>query len=270
MLITKFIKYFPSEVRESLIHIGAHTGSEAKLYEENGIKTVLWAEADPDIFQSLKQYLSQFHSTKHIAINALVTASSNENRKFYRYSNEGASNSLYLPTSIFHDIFCEVEDTGECLDLTSISLDDLAKDNDIEPKALVIDVQGAELEVLSGGKQLLLTTQIIDLEVSRQKIYEGGALFYEIDAFLRSLGFIRLTYAPWHGDVVYIKPKQIPLPQYLLIRLIAVKYNSMEYLYKLWRLCVDLIMRPAYTFRKLKIRFGSDSKNGTPPSLRKE
>jgi FkbM family methyltransferase len=267
MLITRFIKLFPAEVRENLIHVGAHAGYEAKTYEENGFKTVLWIEADPDIFHTLKQYLAQFQVAKHIVVNALVASSSDQKRKFYRYSNEGASSSLYLPTPIFRDIFCEVEETGESLDLTSISLDDLATQNNIQPTALVIDVQGAELEVLSGATQALLSTQIIDIEVSKQEIYEGGALFSEIDAFLNKLGFLRLTYAPWHGDVIYIKPQGIPFLRYFLIRLIAAQYNSMEYLYKLLRLCIESITRPAYTFRKLRIRFGSLPKNETiPPS----
>jgi FkbM family methyltransferase len=263
MLITKFVKLFPAQVRESLIHVGAHAGYEAKTYEDTGFKKILWIEADPDIFETLQQYLAQFQTARHQAVNALVTASSNQKRKFYRYSNEGASNSLYLPTSIFRDIFCEVAETGESLTLPTISLDDLATQQDIQPTALVIDVQGAELEVLSGGKETLQATCIIDIEVSKQEIYEGGALFYDIEEFLKTLGFVRLTYAPWHGDVVYIKPQGISPLRYFFIKLMATHYNGTEYLYKIIRLCIESITRPAYTFRKLRIRFGSLSKNET-------
>jgi FkbM family methyltransferase len=261
MLITKFIKYFPEEIRESLIHVGAHTGNEAKTYEEHGFKKVVWIEADPDIFKVLQQALTQFTVTQNIAINALITASSDEKRKFYRYSNEGASSSLYLPTPIFRDIFCEVEETGECLDLTSISLDDLVNQLEVEPKALVIDVQGAELEVLSGGSKALRTTQIIDIEVSKQEIYEGGALFQDLEIQLKSLGFLRLTFAPWHGDVIYIKSQGMPFLQLFLIQLVAAQYNLEEYLKKLYRFGIESITRPDYIFRKLKIRFGTLLKN---------
>jgi FkbM family methyltransferase len=261
MLITKFIKYFPTQVKDSLVHIGAHAGYEAKIYEENGFKQILWIEADPDVFKDLQQYLSQFNTAQHKAVNALITASSNEQRKFYRYSNEGASSSLYLPTSIFRDVFREVEETGECLDLTSISLDDLVTQLDIRPNALVIDVQGAELEVLSGGSKALQSTQIIDIEVSKQEIYEGGALFHDLENLLKSLGFLRLTFAPWHGDVVYIKPHGIPFLKYFLLRSVAAQYNCLEYVKKLFRLCIESVTRPAYTFRKLQIRFSSSSKN---------
>jgi FkbM family methyltransferase len=257
MLITKFIKYFPEQVKENLIHIGAHTGNEAKTYEEKGFKKVIWVEADPDIFKTLQQRLTQFKITQNIAINALITASSDEKRKFYRYSNEGASSSLYLPTPIFRDIFCEVEETGESLDLTSISLDDLVAQYSVEPTALVIDVQGAELEVLSGGSKALRTTQIIDIEVSKQEIYEGGALFQDLEPLLKSLGFLRLTFAPWHGDVVYIKAQGMPFSQYFVIRMVAAQYNLEEYLKKLYRFTIESIMRPGYIFRKLQIRFGS-------------
>jgi FkbM family methyltransferase len=256
MLITKFIKRFPPEVLESLIHVGAHAGLEAKTYEENGFKSVLWIEADPDIFQTLQPYLAQFQAARHIAVNALVTATSREKRNFYRYSNEGASSSLYLPTPIFRDIFQEVEETGECLELSTTSLDDLAAQYQIQPTALVIDVQGAELEVLKGAQQTLVTTQIIDIEISKQAIYAGGALFHDIDGCLQKAGFLRLTYAPWHGDVIYIKPQALPVWRYVLIRLLALQYNSSEYAYKVLRLLVESITRPKYTFKKLWIRFG--------------
>jgi FkbM family methyltransferase len=266
MLITKFIKYFPTQVKDNLVHIGAHTGYEAKTYEENGFKEVLWIEADPDVFKDLQQHLSQFNISRHKAVNALITASSDEKRKFYRYSNEGASNSLYLPTSIFRDIFCEVEETGECLDLTSISLDDLVDQLEIKPNALVIDVQGAELEVLSGGSNALQSTQIIDIEVSKQEIYAGGALFNDLENLLKSLGFLRLTFAPWHGDVIYIKSQGMPFPRYFLLRFIAAQYNFQEYVKKIFRLSIESITRPAYTFRKLQIRFGSSSKSNSASS----
>lgn len=260
MLISKFINLFPSQVRESLIHVGAHYGYEAESYEAHGFKTVLWVEADPGIFPTLQQHLSQFNQTQHIAVNALVTASSNQAVKFYRFSNEGASSSIYLPTQNFNDIFCEVEYTGESLELDSISLDNLATQNKISPSALVIDVQGAEMEVLLGGKQVLQSTQIIDLEVSKQDFYAGGALFHEIDTFLKETGFLRLTFAPWHGDVVYFRPEGIPIFQYFLIRLVAAQYNLGEYFAKLRRLLTDSITRPGYIARKFRIRFGSSPK----------
>jgi FkbM family methyltransferase len=259
MLITKFITLFPPAVLEHLIHVGAHAGLEAKNYEESGFKSILWIEADPDIFEKLQPYLAQFQNARHVAVNALITATSNQKRNFYRYSNEGASSSLYLPTSIFRDIFQEVEETGESLELTSTSLDDLAVQSQIQPTALVIDVQGAELEVLKGGTQTLSTAQIIDIEISKQSIYAGGALFSEIDACLQKAGFVRLTYAPWHGDVIYIKPQALSFWRYCFVRLLALQYNSKEYAYKLFRLLTESITRPQYTFKKLWIRFGSVS-----------
>jgi FkbM family methyltransferase len=260
MLISKFIRFFPPEVRESLIHVGAHYGYEAKSYEEHGFKSVLWVEGDPGIFPLLQQHLSQFNKTQHTAINALVTASSNQSRKFYRFSNEGASSSIYLPTQTFNDIFCEVEYTGESLDLESISLDDLVTQNNIRPSALVVDVQGAELEVLSGGKQALQSTRIIDIEVSKQEFYDGGTLFNDLDTFIRELGFVRLTFVPWHGDVIYFKPQGISAVQYFMLRLVAIQYNFGEYFAKLHRLVTDSITRPSYIIRKFRIRFGSSSK----------
>jgi len=52
-----------------------------------------------------------------------------------------------------------------------------------------IDTQGSELEILKGGESLLETVRCIDIEVEFNPIYQGQCLFFEVDAYLRSMDF---------------------------------------------------------------------------------
>lgn len=54
---------------------------------------------------------------------------------------------------------------------------------------LKIDVQGAELKVLQGGRDALRRTRLIWTEVSFRQCYEGSAVFQEVHDYLVSQGF---------------------------------------------------------------------------------
>jgi FkbM family methyltransferase len=55
---------------------------------------------------------------------------------------------------------------------------------------LQIDVQGADLDVLIGGEEILKTVMGVQIEVEFAPIYEGQPLFGDIDSFMRQHGFI--------------------------------------------------------------------------------
>lgn len=79
----------------------------------------------------------------------------------------------------------EVEGTER---VEAISLDELSRKEKISNIDFIkIDVQGAELDVLKGGKKLL-NEQIlgIELEVEFQKLYKDQPLFADIDVFIRN------------------------------------------------------------------------------------
>lgn len=58
------------------------------------------------------------------------------------------------------------------------------------PVALKLDTQGSELDILRGAQQALATVWMIDIEVEFNPLYQGQPLFWEVDAFLRSHGFV--------------------------------------------------------------------------------
>ncbi len=55
---------------------------------------------------------------------------------------------------------------------------------------LLVDVQGAELDVLSGATETLRGTAVVEVEVEFVPLYKSQPLFSEIDVFLRERGFL--------------------------------------------------------------------------------
>lgn len=205
MILTRFEKQLPAEAKRSVLHIGAHVGGEADRYEQAGFGEVSWVEADPDLFAKLSQQIGTGRSISHRAFQALITRRSGGTRTLYRFSNNGGSNSIFRSNELFRVNMGDVRETGDNIDLPEISMDDLAREQGIQPTAMVIDVQGAELEVLLGGLKTLESVWVLEVEVSQTPIYEGGAAFNDVDSHLKDAGFLRITRVPWHGDVVYIK-----------------------------------------------------------------
>jgi Methyltransferase FkbM domain len=77
------------------------------------------------------------------------------------------------------------------------------------PDLLWMDLQGAELMALKGGRTALQTTRIVHTEVAFRPTYQHQVLFWELDKHLRS----RFTRA-------YIEMGRWPylLPLYRLLR----------------------------------------------------
>jgi len=71
---------------------------------------------------------------------------------------------------------------------------------------LKMDTQGTEMEVLEGAEGKLSNhgISIIRSEVSFVQIYEGGASFSDVDAYLRSRGFLFVD-CLFYPDVIYEK-----------------------------------------------------------------
>lgn len=198
-----------------IVHVGAHWAEDAAFYERCGAETVLWIEADPETFQQLQQVLADRPSpTRHLAECALVSASEGEALTFHRFKGDGSSSSVHTATDTLRERFPEAGESGEVLHMTSRSLPEILARHDIDVSRarrpmLVVDVQGHELPVLQGLGEGLRAFAQCKCEVSRIPIYEGGAMFEDIDAHMRDKGFRlashRYVQVPRHGDVLYIR-----------------------------------------------------------------
>lgn len=57
-----------------------------------------------------------------------------------------------------------------------------------KPQMIKVDVQGAELKVLSGGEDVLAAAQVVVLEVALLEQYVGGPLFADVIAYMAQRG----------------------------------------------------------------------------------
>jgi FkbM family methyltransferase len=209
-LVRYLAKRLRSLAGRTVLHVGAHYGEEAALYERWGADQVIWIEADPAVAAGLRTHLSNHvrppHNwlarragatqTRHTVIESLVGDEDGRATDFYIFSNAGASNSIFRKSEAFaeHDA---VTETGEVKRLHMRTLDRLLPENGIalsDVDILVLDVQGAELLCLNGAAELLKSVQIIESEVSKRSFYKDGVLLPELDTHLRGAGFTRRTW----------------------------------------------------------------------------
>jgi len=98
------------------------------------------------------------------------------------------------PDLVGSSLYREDEDSdvnGVPRTVQAIELDSLLGAGRIKPPFLLkIDVQGVELDVLSGSEKILRGTEYLILEVSFFKFFEGGPRFHEVVSFMNSKGFV--------------------------------------------------------------------------------
>ncbi|MBF0180721.1 MAG: FkbM family methyltransferase [Magnetococcales bacterium] len=81
-----------------------------------------------------------------------------------------------------------------------------------------IDVQGAELMVFNGARQVLASTSLIQTEVNFLPLYQNQPLFADVDRHLRNFGFQFHTFAGLSSRAY--KPLQLPNPNHGLHQVI--------------------------------------------------
>ena len=77
-------------------------------------------------------------------------------------------------------------------EVSTKALNDIAKIEGLQPDCLKIDVQGAELDILTGATSLLPRTKMIELEVEFNPQYVSQPIFSDVDRFMREQGFLLL------------------------------------------------------------------------------
>jgi FkbM family methyltransferase len=98
----------------------------------------------------------------------------------------------------------------------AVTLDRLVAQRQAQPPYMIkVDVQGAELDVLSGAQMILRRAELVVLEVSLFQFFRGAPLFCDVVAYMKSQGFapydlFGLQYRPIDGalsqvDVVFVK-----------------------------------------------------------------
>ena len=201
--------FWHKDNRKNILFIGANDMCEINKYV-NEYNNGLFIEAIDYTYDRLKQNLSQTlgYNTNYIPINSLVTSKKNEEHTFYIFNNNEASSSIYEPN--WEKWIWVGVNVKEKIQLISNTIEDVLLEQNWENKKydVVLDVQGAELEVLKGfGKNNLNNIKKLTVEISTKQYYIGGVLWDELHKFLLDNNFI-LTIDQnrdfTHCDVVYM------------------------------------------------------------------
>lgn len=199
---------------KGVLHLGAHLGTEAKLYAKQK-KTVLWVEAAPHTYSMLAKRLERYPSQR--AFCALLGDRDGLQTTFYISNNSaGVSSSIFQfgeygsgDQSLWPEEKLGMVDS---LTLPMIRLDTLLRDNGVDVSQYdfwVVDLQGAELLALKGAGDLLQQCRAALVEVSTVEVYQGGVLWPDLQQFLANAGFVPLwDPAGPHDDVLFVRAAQ--------------------------------------------------------------
>jgi len=118
-------------------------------------------------------------------------------------------------------LYLEQEDSsvnGVPRTVPTITIDSLIQKKKWDaPYLIKVDVQGAELDVLSGAKETLRHSEYVLLEVSFFGFFRDGPQFHDVIAFMKSEGFVAydiygLQYRPLDGalsqaDLAFVRER---------------------------------------------------------------
>lgn len=196
---------------KGVLHIGSNTAiPECKSYYENGVEKTCWIEALPDIFEEMKQVVSEYPNS--IPIKACISDRDNKEVEFNVSSNHGESSSVFEFSTHLVD-HPEVKFIDK-IKLKTSRVDSIFRERKLSIKDypfINLDLQGSELIALKSMGLLLASVEYVYVEVNTKEVYKGCPMEHEIIDYLSKFDFVqvekRMTGAGW-GDAFFIKRKQ--------------------------------------------------------------
>lgn len=169
---------------ENMLDIGAYEGEWMRMAKAVFPQSrVLMVEAQPEKDPVLKAACHAFDGSVEYAI-ALLGRDNREAAPFYQMRTPSGStgSSLYEEQTSFE---------RRVVTLPMRRLDDLLPTHTKRHfQLLKLDVQGAELEVLSGGLATLKAAEVVLLEASFLQYNKGAPFFDEVVAFMKANGYV--------------------------------------------------------------------------------
>ena len=171
--------------RLSLLDIGARGGVQWPWNRvDSELLSVVLVEPDPVESERLQQELN---ANDGVVLPFALWR--DEKTLTLNLNRSPGTSSIYLPNRQFLDQFPEAErfDVLEKLEMPAKTIDGLSSSGQMPQVDFAkIDVQGAELAILEGGRNHLAANLVgLEVEVEFAELYSGQPLFGEVEAFVR-------------------------------------------------------------------------------------
>jgi FkbM family methyltransferase len=111
----------------------------------------------------------------------------------FHVTNWPVASSVYRPNAEFLRAFPDAEKLLEVREIETIAvetLDGVARREGLVADCLKVDVEGAALDVLFGAESTLRETLVLEIEAELNPLFDGEALFPEVDSHLRGRGWV--------------------------------------------------------------------------------
>lgn len=191
-----------------VIHVGAHEAQEANEYAIHALEPVLWFEAVPSLVARASERLALFPRQK--VYGGLLWSEPDQVKILNLSSNDLGSSSVFdfhLHSASYPEVKMNESLTLKTTTLNIVIPEYSAISEDIS--FLVLDVQGAELEVLKGSTNILRDLDAIMVEVSIRELYKGAPVYLEVIEWLTGQGFTLIAddinhHVGW-GDALFLR-----------------------------------------------------------------
>jgi FkbM family methyltransferase len=242
--------FFDVADRLVIFDIGACEGEDSVRYKLLFKNAVVYAfEPLPRNIELMKKTFAQFGLDGQIRFYQLALSDENGETNFFvssgtppnrkesddwEYGNK--SSSLYPPSELMSDKASWLK-FNEVIPVKTLRLDNfLANERLDRVDFLHIDVQGAEMLVLSGAGSGLKKAKAVWLEVENVELYKGQALKKDIEQFMKEHGFIKLmdTVGEVDGDQFYLNVSNpnfaliVKLTRYYINKLIFASFSLIQ------------------------------------------
>ena len=186
-----------------VLHLGAHECEEKGFYNDVlqiRDDNIIWVDANKQKVEEMKKNgISNIYESVLDETEREVEFNITDNSQASSILKLNHENGFYNNIHITNTIKCKTERLSTFFDRINKNVEDYNFWN--------LDIQGSELFVLRGSKELLSKCNAIYTEVNHEMVYKNCGLIQELDQLLKEHGFVRVhtewTDMKW-GDALYL------------------------------------------------------------------